>query len=85
VPALRGVPRQGLTSLVGPFALVNIGCFLRVTLQALTDFHRVFFALVGASGVLELAALAWWGTHLVRMMVTTAARRQETEPHALAA
>ncbi len=78
VPALRGVPRQGLTPLVGPFVLVNIGCFLRVTLQALTDIHRVFFALVGASGVLELAALAWWGTHLVRMMVLTS--RQRAQP-----
>jgi len=86
VPALRGVPRQGLPSLVGPFALVNIGCFLRVTLQALTDIHRVFFALVGVSGLLELTALAWWGTHLVRMMVTTAsARRSEDQAHAIAA
>jgi len=54
---------------MGPFVLVNVGCFLRVTLQALTDLHPAFFAVVGTSGVLELAALAWWGAPLVRLMV----------------
>jgi hypothetical protein len=83
VPDLRRVPRGGLPSLVGPFALLNIGCFLRVTLQALTDVHRVFFALVGVSGILELSALAWWGTHVVRLMVTS--RQAERETTALAA
>jgi hypothetical protein len=87
VPALRRVPRSATSPLVGPFVLVNLGCFLRVTLQALTDFHRVFFALVGASGVLELAALAWWGAHLVRLMVRApaAAHRPEQQAHAAAA
>jgi hypothetical protein len=74
VPGLRRVPRRGLPALVGPFVLVNVGCFLRVTLQALTDVHRAFFVAVGASGVLELAGLAWWGSHLVSLMV---ARRRE--------
>jgi len=55
-----------------------VGCLLRVTLQALTDVHPGFFAVVGVSGILELAALAWWGAHLVRLMVTTAQARQ---PH----
>ena len=83
VPALRRVPRGELPALVGPFVLVNVGCFLRVTLQALTDIHPAFFGVVGASGVLELSALAWWGTHLVRLMVTTRAR--EHSPHAVVA
>jgi hypothetical protein len=82
VPDLRRVPRQGLPALVGPFVLVNIGCFLRVTLQALTDVHHAFFAVVGASGVLELAALSWWGAHMVRLMV--AARRPERAAQAAA-
>jgi hypothetical protein len=58
VPALRRVPRAGLPALIGPFVLVNVGCFLRVTLQVLTDVYPAFFRVVGASGVLELAALA---------------------------
>jgi hypothetical protein len=56
------------SSLVGPFVLINTGCFLRVTLQALTDAHPVFFRLVAISGVLEVTALAWWGSDLVRML-----------------
>ena len=69
VPDLRGVRSDPSSPLWGPFLLVNTGCFLRVTLQAATDLHRIFFAFVGVSGVLELAALAWWGTHLIRLMV----------------
>lgn len=48
--------------------LAQASCLLRVTLQALTDVHPAFFAIVGVSGVLELAALAWWGVHLARLM-----------------
>jgi hypothetical protein len=70
VPDLRRVPRAALPALTGPFVLVNSGCFLRVVLQALTDFHPAFFHIIGISGALELAALAWWGGHLVRLMVT---------------
>jgi hypothetical protein len=69
VPTLRRVPRDSLPALTGPFVLVNVGCFLRVTLQALTDVHPAFFAVVGISGVLELAALGWWGAHHLRLMV----------------
>jgi len=68
VPTLRHRDRASLPALVGPFVLINLGCVLRVTLQALTDVHPVFFAIVGVSGVLELAALCWWGVHLARLM-----------------
>jgi hypothetical protein len=85
VPGLRRVPRAGLPPLWGPFVLLNVGCFLRVTLQALTDVHRVFFAFVGVSGILELGALAWWGTYLVRLMVTRPARAPEPGAAAVAA
>jgi len=68
VPDLRRRGHAKRPLLAGPFVLVNAGCFVRVTLQALTDVHAACFAVVGVSGVLELAALAWWGAHLVRLM-----------------
>jgi len=79
VPAFGRVPRRGLPALTGPFVLVNVGCFLRVTLQTLTDVHPAFFAVVGASGMLELTALAWWGAHLVPIMVTARRRQRAVE------
>ena len=69
VPDLRRAPPSGLPTLMGPFLLLNLGCLLRVTLQVLTDLHPAFFGWVGISGVLELAALAWWGAHLLRLMI----------------
>lgn len=68
VPTLNGVDPRGLSRLWGPFVLVNLGCFLRVTMQTLTDGYPMFFHLVGISGVLEVAGLAWWGVGLVGIM-----------------
>lgn len=68
VPTLNGVDTRTLSSLWGPFILINVGCFLRVSTQTLTDWHPGFFAIVGLSGTLEVAALAWWGIGLVRIM-----------------
>jgi hypothetical protein len=68
VPTLKRRDRATLPNLTGPFVLINLGCFLRVTLQALTDVHPAFFAVVGTSGLFELAALSWWGVHLARLM-----------------
>jgi hypothetical protein len=68
VPTLNGVDPRKLSPLWGPFLLVNTGCFLRVSLQTLTDWHPIFFAAVGVSGMLEVTGLAWWGTHLARIM-----------------
>src|SRR5690606_32741394 len=62
----------------GPFVLINLGCFLRVSLQTLTDWHPGFFAVVGVSGLLEVTALAWWGLHLARII--RAGRRMEAMP-----
>jgi hypothetical protein len=59
VPALRGIHPSALGSLMDPFLLVKTGCLLRVSLQTLTDWHPVFFAVVGLSGLFELADLAW--------------------------
>jgi hypothetical protein len=80
VPTLRRQDRAALPDLTGPFLLVNLGCFLRVTLQALTDVHPAFFAVVGISGVLELTALGWWGGHLVRLMFGRARAVQALQP-----
>ncbi len=77
VATLNGVDARKLTALWGPFWLVNIGCFLRVSTQTLTDWHPGFFAVVGVSGMLEVTGLAWWGTGLARIML--AGRRAERD------
>ena len=68
VPMLSGIDGRTLTSLTGPFVLVNVGCFLRVAMQTLTDFDKGFFAVVGVSGTLEVIGLAWWGLGLIAVM-----------------
>jgi hypothetical protein len=67
-PSLQGIDPRKLTPLWIPFVLLNVGCALRVSLQVLTDWHPGFFRFVGVSGLLEVTALAIWGTHLVRVM-----------------
>ncbi len=75
-PILAGLDSNRLTSLWGPFILLNIGNTGRVTLQVLTDFFpSVAYPLVGLTGFLELAALTWWGIELWRTM-NVAKRRQ---------
>ncbi len=69
VPILAGVDSKRLSSLGGPFLLLNAGCAARVLLQILTDWRPgLAYSLIGVSGVLELAALAWWGIGLWRVM-----------------
>lgn len=68
VPTLNGVDPRKLTPLWGPFILINIGCALRVSLQILTDWNPVFFALVGISALFEITALTWWGVHLIGLL-----------------
>ncbi|MBP7148989.1 MAG: NnrS family protein [Acidobacteria bacterium] len=67
--ALAGVERFGLPSLLGPFLLVNAGCALRVGLQVLTDWWSGAFLLVGISSLLEFAGLAWWGAHVLALLL----------------
>ncbi|MEX0886956.1 MAG: NnrS family protein [Phycisphaeraceae bacterium] len=86
VPSLNGVGRRTLSGLWGPFILVNTGCLLRVSLQSLTDWHDTAFMLVGVSGVLEVAGLAWWSAHLLAIMWRgrhTAAMADERPDHAV--
>lgn len=68
VPNLRGVALDTLPALWLPFLLINVGCFLRVSMQTLTDFHAAAFPITGISGVLEVTGLAFWGAHLWRAM-----------------
>jgi hypothetical protein len=69
VPILAGVDSSRVSSLWGPFILLNVGCAGRVVLQILTDFiPRAAFSLVGVTGFIEVAALAWWGVELWHTM-----------------
>ncbi len=69
VPILAGVDSKGLSSLWGPFILLNVGCAGRVGLQVLTDFApHVAYSLIGITGIMELAAIAWWGIGLWHVM-----------------
>jgi hypothetical protein len=71
VPMLRGVgPGSGmLPALWLPFLLINLGCLLRVGFQIGTDWHPLFFKLVGVSGMLEWTGLAIWAAHLAAVML----------------
>jgi hypothetical protein len=76
VPILAGIDSGRLSALWGPFILLNIGNAGRVTLQILTDFiPRIAYPLVGFTGFLELAALAWWGVGLWKVMNVSRMRR----------
>ena len=68
-PILAGVDAKGISPLWGPFILLNAGCSGRVVLQILTDFvPRAAYPLLGVTGFIEVAALAWWGVELWRTM-----------------
>lgn len=68
VPTLNGVDTRHLSPLWLPFALVNVGCVMRVVFQIGTDFHQGAFSFAGVSGLLELTGIAIWGVHLWRIM-----------------
>jgi len=68
VPTLNGVDPHRLSALGGPFLLVNTGCFLRVVTQTLSDWQEGTFAVIGLSGTLEVAGLAWWGAGLISVI-----------------
>jgi hypothetical protein len=69
VPTLNGVDVRGLSSLWGPFLLLNVGCSLRVFGQVTTDLTAHAFPFAGVSGCLEVAGLTLWGWHLGRLML----------------
>jgi hypothetical protein len=49
--------------------LINLGCLVRVVFQIGTDWHPMFFTLVGVSGMLEWTGLAIWACHLAMLML----------------
>jgi hypothetical protein len=85
VPMLAATPTRNMNPLWLPFLLVNAGCAMRVTLQVATDFVEPAFAVVGASGAIEVAGFAIWSAHLWRAMsgrgVATAPRRALVAQH----
>jgi hypothetical protein len=69
VPTLCGVDPRRLGALFVPFALVNLGCALRVGFQVATDFRpEIAFRIAGVSGLLEVAGITVWGIGLWRLM-----------------
>ena len=82
VPTLNGLSTRDLSSLWGPFVLINAGCLLRVVGQTLTDFTPLAFSLAGFSGILEVSGLALWGTHLAWIMLGKSQAATEVNPSA---
>ncbi len=60
--------------------LLNLGCFLRVTLQVASDWTPFAFRVIGASGVLELTGLLVWAAVLSRGLLGQPWRRAEETP-----
>jgi len=77
------VPVTPRTATLRPtLVLLNLGCFLRVTLQIASDWAPAAFRVIGASGVLELLGLLLWAVILWRGLLGQLPRR--TEPLAAA-
>jgi hypothetical protein len=68
-PRPAGSGAAGAAMPWAPFALINLGCALRVTLQAATDLTPAAYLPAGASGVLEVAGLVWWASWIVPRLV----------------
>ncbi len=79
VPTLKGVDVRALSPLWAPFILINVGCFIRVGFQTLTDLTGAAFPIAGISGLLEVTGLAIWGVHLWLIMSGRARVRPVTE------
>jgi hypothetical protein len=68
VPPMRGIPTHRLSTLMGPFLLINVGCLLRVSMQVLTDCYPPIYGFIGISALFEIAALTWWGSGMILIM-----------------
>jgi hypothetical protein len=61
------VPLTPRTATLRPtLVLLNLGCFLRVSLQTSSDWTPGAFSIIGVSGIFELAALLLWAVVLWR-------------------
>lgn len=87
-PRPPGSGAAGAALPLAPFALLNLGCALRVSQQVLTDLTPTAFVPAGVSGVIEVTGLAWWATWIVPRLVRAnrpiasarAALAEATEP-----
>lgn len=68
VPMWAGLNPRRLSGLWIPFVLLNVGCAMRVGLQTLTDVTPAVYPLAGASGLVEMLAIAIWAIHLWRLL-----------------
>jgi len=69
VPILSGANLRRLNSLMLPFVLLNTGNLLRVSTQILTEHLSSWvWVALGASGLIEVAALTLWGMDLWKTM-----------------
>lgn len=76
--SLLVVPVTPRTAPVRPtLVLLNLGCFLRVSLQIASDWNPAAFRVIGASGVLELTALLLWAVVLWRGLLGRVPRPTE--------
>jgi hypothetical protein len=75
------VPLTPRTATLRPtLVLLNLGCFLRVTLQVCSDWTPLAFRVIGASGLLELTALLVWAAVLWRGLLGQPSGRAEELP-----
>jgi len=51
---------MGVSQFSGWFSLLNIGCFFRVVLQILTDWHPIGFSYIAMSGMIEMVGVGLW-------------------------
>ena len=72
------VPLSPRTATLRPtLLLINLGCFLRVSLQVASDWTPHAFHLIGASGLCELTALLLWAGVLWRGLLGRVPRPEE--------
>jgi hypothetical protein len=62
LPILAGVVGSRISSLCGPFLLINLGYAGRFLSQVAMDFSSHAYPFLGMLGFVEFVALSWWGT-----------------------
>jgi hypothetical protein len=68
VPPIRGIASKNLPNLTTIYLLLNLGCFLRVTLQTLTDITPAAYPIAPISAIFEITALTLWSIDLLKTM-----------------
>jgi hypothetical protein len=79
IPVLSGLDPKKLNPLNHAFYLLNIGNIFRVSSQIATDHAGWAYPIMGASGFIEVAALALWGVDIWRTIGTRAEPEVVTE------